>query len=82
MDYIEINRNSWDEKTKIHVLSDFYDVKGFLSGKNTLKDIELSEIGNVEGKKFLHLQCHFGLDTAMTTPELWIGRVVMRMTVR
>jgi 2-polyprenyl-3-methyl-5-hydroxy-6-metoxy-1,4-benzoquinol methylase len=61
--YLNINKKLWDEKTPIHVDSDFYDVPGFLNGDNALKPIELELLGNVKGKKILHLQCHFGLDT-------------------
>lgn len=63
MDYIKINKESWDKRTKIHVTSKFYDVEGFLAGKSSLQDIEVSEVGDVAGKSLLHLQCHFGLDT-------------------
>ena len=63
MEHIKINQESWDKRTKIHVSSDFYDVKGFVSGSSSLTEIELSELGNVSEKKLLHLQCHFGLDT-------------------
>ncbi|GAB2884205.1 class I SAM-dependent methyltransferase [Microbulbifer echini] len=63
MDYLTVNRDLWDKRTKIHVDSTFYDVNGFLEGKSALKEIELSELGDVAGKSLLHLQCHFGLDT-------------------
>jgi SAM-dependent methyltransferase len=63
MDYLEINRSSWDKRAKTHLTSDFYDVEGFLSGATALKDIELVALGDVKGQKLLHLQCHFGLDT-------------------
>jgi len=63
VEHIKINQESWDKRTKIHVSSDFYDVKGFVSGSSSLTEIELSELGNVSEKKLLHLQCHFGLDT-------------------
>ncbi|WNZ58090.1 class I SAM-dependent methyltransferase [Microbulbifer sp. MKSA007] len=63
MDFFEINRHSWDSRTRIHVKSEFYNIDGFLSGKSTLNEFELSDIGNVSGKSLLHLQCHFGLDT-------------------
>jgi len=63
VEHIKINQASWDKRTKIHVSSDFYDVKGFVSGSSSLTEIELSELGNVKEKKLLHLQCHFGLDT-------------------
>ena len=38
-------------------------MEGFLNGKSTLNAIELELLGNVKGKKVLHLQCHFGQDT-------------------
>ncbi|MFT4779019.1 MAG: SAM-dependent methyltransferase [Flavobacteriales bacterium] len=62
-DYKEINRQSWNNRTEIHVDSDFYDVEGFLAGKSSLNSIELEMLGNLEGKKVLHLQCHFGQDS-------------------
>ncbi|MGB0894326.1 MAG: class I SAM-dependent methyltransferase [Parashewanella sp.] len=63
MDYLQINRDTWNKRTAVHVKSDFYDVDGFLGGRNVLNPIELSEIGDVTDKSLLHLQCHFGLDT-------------------
>jgi len=47
----------------VHIGSSFYDNDAFKAGKNTLNKIELDELGNVEGKSLLHLQCHFGQDT-------------------
>jgi 23S rRNA G2069 N7-methylase RlmK/C1962 C5-methylase RlmI len=38
-------------------------VDGFLAGVSSLREIELAELQDVAGKKLLHLQCHFGLDT-------------------
>ena len=61
--YLEINKASWNNKTDAHLASDFYDVEGFLKGNSSLNSIELELLGNVEGKKILHLQCHFGQDT-------------------
>lgn len=63
VDYIQINRDSWNQRTEFHLKSDFYDVKGFLAGKTSLKNIELELLGNVQDKKILHLQCHFGQDS-------------------
>jgi SAM-dependent methyltransferase len=59
------NREVWNAWTKIHVASRFYDVASFRSGERPIRlaDYELEEVGNVEGKTLLHLQCHFGLDT-------------------
>ena len=58
------NRELWDELTAIHERSAFYDVEGFLAGVSSLAAPELDELGpSVPGKRLLHLQCHFGLDT-------------------
>jgi 2-polyprenyl-3-methyl-5-hydroxy-6-metoxy-1,4-benzoquinol methylase len=62
-DYISDNRELWDTKVAHHVASDFYDVAGFLKGANPLNDIELALLGDVKGKRILHLQCHFGQDS-------------------
>lgn len=61
--YLEINKKTWNTKTDVHIASDFYDNDSFLKGKSTLNEIELKLLGDVSGKKVLHLQCHFGQDT-------------------
>lgn len=61
--YIALNKNAWNNKTEVHIASDFYDMKGFLEGKSTLNSIELELLGAISNKKILHLQCHFGQDT-------------------
>lgn len=67
MDYKEVNRESWNQRTKIHWESDFYDNKSFLAGSTSLKEIELPLLGDLTGKSALHLQCHFGQDTISLT---------------
>jgi SAM-dependent methyltransferase len=62
-DYYETNKRRWNELVAIHANSDEYDLKGFLSGKVSLHQVELDALGDVSGKSLLHLQCHFGLDT-------------------
>jgi len=62
-EYFEMNRVGWDQRVKTHVESRFYDVEGFLAGNTSLQEIELAELSGVHGKRLLHLQCHFGLDT-------------------
>ncbi len=59
----EINRETWNLKTKVNAKSTFYDVEGFKKGESSLKEIEGNEVGDVAGKSLIHLQCHFGLDT-------------------
>lgn len=61
--YIEINRQSWNNRTDAHLKSDFYDLDRFLKGKTSLNEIELNLLGDIKGKTILHLQCHFGQDT-------------------
>lgn len=65
--YFEVNRETWNKKVAIHRESEFYDVKGFLKGSSSLNTIELEALKDVAGKKLLHLQCHFGLDTLSWT---------------
>jgi len=62
-DYLEINRQSWNNRTDTHLTSDFYDLDGFLKGNTSLNSIELDLLGDIKGKSVLHLQCHFGQDT-------------------
>jgi len=62
-DYFELNRAAWDRRVGVHLQSKFYDVEGFLSGRTSLREIELQELEVVAGQRLLHLQCHFGLDT-------------------
>jgi SAM-dependent methyltransferase len=62
-DYININKQTWNDKTDVHIASEFYDMKGFLDGKSTLNSIELELLEDISGKNILHLQCHFGQDT-------------------
>ena len=61
--YLAINKESWNRKTDFHINSEFYDLDGFLKGRNSLNAIELELLGDVNGKSVLHLQCHFGQDT-------------------
>ena len=62
-DYFEVNRQTWNDKVKIHSKSDMYNLDAFKNGKSSLMAYELNALGNVKGKSLLHLQCHFGQDT-------------------
>jgi len=63
MNYLQINQKAWNDKTEVHLNADFYEHATFLAGKNTLKAPELEVLGDVAGKRILHLQCHFGQDS-------------------
>lgn len=59
----EQNRVAWNEMANIHYTHSWYRVKEFLDGWCSLKQIELSELGEVAGKSLLHLMCQFGMDS-------------------
>lgn len=63
LDYIAINKESWNKRTEVHLSSEFYKVEDFINGKKVLNSIELDLLGDISGKSILHLQCHFGQDT-------------------
>lgn len=63
MDYLNINRKLWNDKTSVHYQSDFYDVKSFIKGKDSLNPVEIELLGDISGNSVLHLQCHFGMDS-------------------
>jgi SAM-dependent methyltransferase len=67
-EFLAANRRNWDERVPIHRRdrTGFYAVERFLAGEKRLHAIELSELGelaDIAGKRLIHLQCHFGLDT-------------------
>lgn len=61
--YIDVNKNSWNNRVQSHLNSEFYNVQEFLQGKSSLNKIEVDLLGNVQDKSILHLQCHFGQDS-------------------
>jgi SAM-dependent methyltransferase len=64
-DPFEINRRNWDERAAIHArdTTGAYMLDRFRAGEDTLQAIEAAELGDVAGKRVLHLQCHIGLDS-------------------
>jgi SAM-dependent methyltransferase len=57
------NRAWWDEAAPLHAASRLYDLEGFRAGRDDLRPFELVELGPVDGRDLLHLQCHLGTDT-------------------
>lgn len=74
-DWSVTNRALWDERVPIHAASTSYNIDGFLDGDNVLMDFEVGEIGDVAGKRLLHLQCHMGQET-LTWARRGAARVV------
>ena len=64
-DRMTANRELWQRWTALHVPSDFYDVDGFVAdpASRPFDRIIAELVGDVSGKRVLHLQCHFGMDT-------------------
>lgn len=62
-DYLAENHAHWEDAAAAHPGTDHYDVESFLAGETTLRSVEREAVGDVSGKRLLHLQCHFGLDT-------------------
>ena len=62
-DWLEVNREMWDERVPIHVGSELYDVEAFVAGRSSLRAFELEELPEVRGRTLVHPQCHFGEDT-------------------
>jgi len=60
---LELNQGHWDEATRLHTRGNVYGVEDFKAGACRLHRVEVEEVGEVRGKRLLHLQCHFGLDT-------------------
>ena len=64
-DWMPANRRNWDERAAIHAQNrtGFYPIDRLKAGEDILQPIEAAEIGDVAGKRLIHLQCHIGLDT-------------------
>jgi SAM-dependent methyltransferase len=64
-EWMPANRRNWDERAAIHVenRTGFYSIDRLKAGEDILHAIEAAEIGDVTGKRLIHLQCHIGLDT-------------------
>ena len=75
--YVELNRESWDERAPAHAASADYGVDRFVEDPKFLSDIvrfDLPRLGDIGGVRGVHLQCHIGTDT------LSLARLGARMT--
>ena len=55
------NRQKWDAVAEVHYRA--YNLSPLRNGGIVLDDISVGEVGNVNGKRLLHLQCNIGSDT-------------------
>ncbi|MDP3900671.1 MAG: methyltransferase domain-containing protein [bacterium] len=60
---IKVNSRWWNERALLHKKSRYYNINKLVKGDIRLRDFEIKEVGNVEEKKLLHLQCHIGTET-------------------
>ena len=65
VDYLATNHENWDQLGELHYTDpdDWYGVQRFLDGGDARCPIDIEEMGDLSGKRVLHSQCHFGLDT-------------------
>jgi 2-polyprenyl-3-methyl-5-hydroxy-6-metoxy-1,4-benzoquinol methylase len=65
-DYAAINRSSWDERVPAHAASPDYSVDEFIADPEFLSKVvrfDLPLLGDISGRRGVHLQCHIGTDT-------------------
>ena len=68
---------SWDERAPAHAASVDYAVQQFIDDPEFLSDVvrfDLPRLGDIRGRRGVHLQCHIGTDT------LSLARLGARMT--
>ena len=65
-----LNQANWDERVAIHVNApDAYNLEPLRAGTSRLDPIAAEILGPVDGKRILHLQCHFGMDTLVMAQQ-------------
>jgi SAM-dependent methyltransferase len=76
-DYRAVNRASWDERAPAHAASPGYAIDRFLTDPSFISDVvrfDVPRLGDVNGMRGVHLQCHIGTDT------MSLARLGARMT--
>jgi SAM-dependent methyltransferase len=65
-DHFAINRVWWDERAPAHATSPDYAVRELIADPTRLSDVvrfDLPRLGDIDGLRGIHLQCHIGTDT-------------------
>lgn len=65
-EHARANRANWDDRVAGHWEPDAYDAPGFIADAERISDVvrfDAPYVGEVAGRRLLHLQCHFGMDT-------------------
>ena len=56
------NKQNWDARASIHVHSEFYGI-GNRDPTGWFAPFEWRDLGRLEGRKVVHLQCHLSTET-------------------
>jgi SAM-dependent methyltransferase len=65
-EYRLANQANWDARVALHYGSDEYGIDRFIADPDHLSGVvsyDRNKLGDVSGKRLLHLQCHIGTDT-------------------
>ncbi|MFN8072104.1 MAG: class I SAM-dependent methyltransferase [Mycobacterium sp.] len=65
-DHWAVNRAMWDERAPAHAASPDYAVRRLIDDPQRLSDVvrfDLPRLGDIDGLRGVHLQCHIGTDT-------------------
>ncbi|WP_404937412.1 class I SAM-dependent methyltransferase [Pseudomonas sp. JDS08PS003] len=65
-EYLKLNKTNWDERAPLHAASADYAVQRFVDDPQFLSDVVQFDrplLGNIQGLRGVHLQCHIGTDT-------------------
>lgn len=64
--YFDWNQANWDDRATGHAMSAEYDLARFHTDPAAISDVvsfDLPLLGDLAGKRVIHLQCHIGTDT-------------------
>jgi SAM-dependent methyltransferase len=65
-DYLALNRAMWDDRAAAHAASPDYDLDRLRLDPTSISDVvrfDLPRLGDLNGLRVAHLQCHIGTDT-------------------
>ncbi len=60
---MQTNEANWDARTQVHVASKFYGLDGTMDAFDWFTEFEWEDLGELNGRDVLHLQCHLGTET-------------------
>lgn len=60
---LRANQANWDARTPVHLASQFYGLDGTRDPFYWFADFEWEDLGELDGRDVLHLQCHLGTET-------------------